>query len=224
MKKNLAGLSLIVILTVLTTLLVQRYLPLRDWPMPQNIKSILVQKNAEFLGHTQYTSYLSAGKEALSGQMKLLTATVTREESTTQTIERVLLPQLSTKLASTASIAIHYRAEYSFGYDLRPEAFDIRAAERGIEVRVKKPTLIATPAVTDLTHEIISQGLLTDEDAATLKLYEQAAAQAQKNGEVMTQDPAVVALCEKQLVDFLYNFLAKQSGVTVVPQIRVVYD
>ena len=77
MKKNLAGLSLIVILTVLTTLLVQRYLPLRDWPMPQNIKSILVQKNAEFLGHTQYTSYLNAGKEALSGQMKLLTATVT---------------------------------------------------------------------------------------------------------------------------------------------------
>ena len=40
----------------------------------------------------------------------------------------------------------------------------------------------------------------------------------------MAQDPAVVALCEKQLVDFLYNFLAKQSGEPVVPQIRVVYD
>lgn len=40
----------------------------------------------------------------------------------------------------------------------------------------------------------------------------------------MSQDPAVIALCEKQLVDFLYDFLAKQSGVKVVPQIRVVYD
>lgn len=31
------------------------------------------------------------------------------------------------------------------------------------------------------------------------KLYEQAAAQAQKNGEVMSQDPAVIATVEKQL-------------------------
>jgi hypothetical protein len=160
----------------------------------------------------------------MSGQIKLLTATITREESTVQTIERVVLPRLSTKLASTASIAIHYRAEYSFGYDLRPEAFDVRAVEKGIEVHIKKPTLIATPAVSELTHEVLSAGLLTDEDAATLKLYEQAAAQTQKNGAAMSQDPAVIALCEKQLVDFLYDFLAKQSGVTVVPQIRVVYD
>jgi hypothetical protein len=167
---------------------------------------------------------LSASKEAMSGQIKLLTTTVTREESTTQTIERVILPRLSSKLASTASIAIHYRAEYSFGYDLRPEAFDVRAAEKGIEVHINKPALVASPAVTELTHEIISQGLLTDEDAATLKLYEQAAAQAQKNGEIMSQDPAVIALCEKQLVAFLYDFLAKQSDVKVVPQIRVVYN
>ena len=224
MKKNLAGLSLIVILTVLATVLVQRYLPVRDWPIPQNLKSVLTEKDSELLGYTQYTSYLSASKEAMSGQIKLLTATITREESTVQTIERVVLPRLSTKLASTASIAIHYRAEYSFGYDLRPEAFDVRAVEKGIEVHIKKPTLIATPAVSELTHEVLSAGLLTDEDAATLKLYEQAAAQTQKNGAAMSQDPAVIALCEKQLVDFLYDFLAKQSGVKVVPQIRVVYD
>lgn len=224
MKNNFVKWLLVVMLTVLGTLWVQRLLPMRDWPIPQNLKSILVQNDSEVLGYTRYTSYLSAGKEAMSGQMKLLTATVTREESTTQTIERVPLPQLSTKLTSTASIAIHYRAQYSFGYDLRPEAFDIRTGDKGIEIHVKKPQLIATPAVTELTHQILSQGLLTDEDAATLKLYEQAATQAQKNGEVMSQDPAVIALCEKQLTDFLYGFLAQQSGVKVVPQIRVVYD
>jgi hypothetical protein len=70
MKKNLAGLSLIVILTVLATVLVQRYLPVRDWPIPQNLKSVLTEKDSELLGYTQYTSYLSASKEAMSGQIK----------------------------------------------------------------------------------------------------------------------------------------------------------
>ncbi len=223
-KRTLLG---VVALTALMTLLIQSILPINRWTqwlMPQNLKGVLSQKNAEMLGYTQYTTYLSAGKEALSGQVQLLTATVSRDETTTQTIERVILPRLSPKLASSASIAVHYQAQYAFGYDLRPEAFDLRAGDKGIEIHVKKPTLLTAPSVSQLTHEVLSTGLLTDEDAATLKLYEQAAAQAQKNGEAMSQDPAIQALCEKQLIAFMSDFLAKQSGVKVVPQIRVVYD
>jgi hypothetical protein len=39
----------------------------------------------------------------------------------------------------------------------------------------------------------------------------------------MASDPAVLALCEKSLTEFLYGFLTKQPGVKQVPRIRVVY-
>ena len=39
----------------------------------------------------------------------------------------------------------------------------------------------------------------------------------------MASDPAVLALCEKQLTGFLRNFLQQQPGVKVVPQITLSY-
>ena len=49
------------------------------------------------------------------------------------------------------------------------------------------------------------------------------AERARRQGEAMASDPAVVALCEKQLVGFLRHFLQQQPGVQVVPQISIVY-
>ena len=46
---------------------------------------------------------------------------------------------------------------------------------------------------------------------------------ARQQGEAMASDPAVLALCEKSLTEFLYGFLTKQPGVKQVPRIRVVY-
>lgn len=124
--------------TILGTLWVQRLLPVRDWPIPQNLKSILIQNDSEILGYTRYTSYLSAGKEAMSGQMKLLTATVTREESTTQTIERVVLPQLSSKLASApaspSTIARNTRL-----VDLRPKHLTYALVTKASKYTSKNP-------------------------------------------------------------------------------------
>ena len=82
---------------------------------------------------------------------------------------------------------------------------------------------MAQPAVRDLRYKILSGGLFTDEKAAVLKLYEQASAQAAATGKTIASDPAVMALCEKKLTEFLADFLRKQPGVTMVPQIRVVY-
>jgi len=54
-------------------------------------------------------------------------------------------------------------------------------------------------------------------------LYAEASKRAQGRGEQLASDPAIMALCEKQLTTFLRNFLLKQPNVTTVPHIAVVY-
>ncbi|MBL8259611.1 MAG: hypothetical protein JNM60_07385 [Candidatus Competibacteraceae bacterium] len=189
------------------------------YAMVSTLEQEVSRKESELLGYTKYTSYLTVGKQSLAEQMKLLTATMVREEGVTQVIERSLLG-----LSSTGTVAIWYSAEYSFGFDLQSDSYDVRPIDSGIEVRVKKPALIATPAITQLRYQILSGGLFTDERGAVLRLYEEAAKKAKEQGEAMASDAAVVALCEKRLIAFLHDFLAKQPGVKIVPQISVVYQ
>ena len=188
------------------------------YAMVSTLKQEVSRKESELLGYTKYTSYLTIGKQSLAEQMKLLTATMVREEGVTQVIERSLLG-----LSSTGTVAIWYSAEYSFGFDLQPDSYDVKPTASGIEIRVRKPALVTTPAITQLRYQILSGGLFTDEQAAVLRLYEEAAKKAKEQGEAMAADPAVAALCEKRLIAFLHDFLAKQPGVKIVPQISVVY-
>lgn len=185
----------------------------------QQLQSLATTTQQELIGHTSYTSWLTAGTQALAGQAALLTATVTREEGLTQVIDRTFLPHLH----STGTVAIWYQAGYAFGFDLRPGRFDLRATPSGIEVRVGKPGLVATPAVSKLTYKVLEGGVLVDEKAAVIQLYADAAGRAQRQGAAMAGDLAVVALCEKKLLEFLYGFIEKQPGVKVVPRITVVY-
>ena len=178
----------------------------------------VTELNTALLGYTRYTSYLTAGKQTLAEQMKLLAATVVREEGATQIIEKSVLG-----IASTGVVAITYTAEYAFGFDLRPESYELHATDSGIEVHIHRPALVAAPAVTNLQHRILSGGLLTDNKGAVIKLSQEAAKRARQQGEAMASDPAVLALCEKSLTEFLYGFLTKQPGVKQVPRIRVVY-
>lgn len=178
----------------------------------------VTELNNALLGYTRYTSYLTAGKQTLAEQMKLLAATVVREEGATQIIEKSVLG-----IASTGVVAITYTAEYAFGFDLRPESYELHATHGGIEVHIHRPTLVAAPAVTNLQHRILSGGLLTDNKGAVIKLSQEAAKRARQQGEAMASDPAVLALCEKSLTEFLYGFLTKQPGVKQVPRIRLVY-
>jgi hypothetical protein len=189
------------------------------YAMVSTLEKEVSRKESELLGYTKYTSYLTIGKQSLAEQMKLLSATMVREESVTQVIEKSLLG-----LPSSGTVAIWYSVEYSFGFDLQPDSYDVQPTDSGIEIRVKKPALVATPAVANLRYKILAGGLFTDEQNAVLRLYEEASQTAKQQGEVLASDPAVVALCEKRLAAFLHDFLAKQPGVKIVPQITVTYQ
>jgi hypothetical protein len=183
------------------------------------LRAALEAKETELIGYTKYTTFIAASKQALQGEMKLLAATVKREEGVTQLIERLLVPGLK----SSGTVAIWYSAEYSFGFDLKPDQYELRAVAGGLELSISKPGLVSPPAITNLRHKVLTGGVLTDEKSAALKLQEDAAGNALKQGRAMAHDPAIVALCEKKLVEFLRSFLQKQPGVTQVPHIRVVY-
>ena len=228
LKKIILGTAVAIVASLATYFALQRLI-VKAQAEAQELKSVVTRTESELLGHTSYTSFLTVGKQSMAGQMKLLAATVTREESVTQIVEKSFLPGLM----STATVTISHKTEYSFGYNLQPEQYDLRAVANGIEIRVKKPTLVATPAVSNVRYKVLAGGVFVGADipaafclvvyAALLKLTAEAAAEAKSKGEVMASDAAIVALCEKKLVDFVYSFLSKQPGVKVVPRISVVY-
>ena len=182
------------------------------------LQQAVTRTQEELLGYSRYTSYLTLGKQALAEHTKLLTATVVRDEGVTEVIERFLLG-----FSSSGTVAVWYTAEYPFGYDLGPGQFDLRATADGLEIRLKKPRMVASPAVRNLRYKVLSGGVLTDEKAAVIQLYAKAADESASKGRLLASDPAVIALCEKKLVEFLREFLRQQPGVRSVPHIRVVY-
>lgn len=198
------------------------------WGMNGRLQTVFAQvgelqkevsvKESELLGYTKYTSYLTVGKQSLGEQTRLITASLVRDEGVTQVIEKSTLG-----FSTNGTVAIWHKVEYSFGFDLRPGSYDVLATPTGIEVRVGKPVLVVTPAVTDLKYRILSGSLFGDEKGAVLRLYEEASKRATEQGRVIASEAATIALCEKKLTAFLHDFLAKQPGVKVVPTIVIAY-
>jgi hypothetical protein len=182
------------------------------------LQRVVTKSERTLLGYRNYTQFLEEGKRQLSAEQKLIAATVRQPNAVTLVLDTSVLG-----LRSTGTVAIWYSTEYSFGYDLASGKYDVRATSEGIEIRVDKPRLVATPAVTDLRYKVLSGGMLTDEKSAALRLYAEAANRAKIRGEAMASDAAIIALCEKQLTGFLRGFLQRQKGVDFVPHIRVVY-
>jgi hypothetical protein len=182
------------------------------------LQQTVTSTERSLLGQTTYVRYLQEGKKQLTAQQKFLAATVRQPYAVTQVIDQSVLG-----FHSTGTVAIWYSVEYSFGYDLAADRYDVTSDRDGIRITVGKPRLVAAPAVTDLRYKVLSGGMLTDEKAAALKLYAEASKRAAERGKQLATEPAIMALCEKQLTTFLRAFLLKQPNVTTVPHIAVVY-
>ncbi len=169
-------------------------------------------QSTELLGYTRYTSYLTVGKDKLSEQMKLLSATVVRDEGTTQIVEKSVLG-----LPSTGVVAISYTVEYAFGYDLRPESYELKATDTGIEIHIAPPP----PGHRTRRHgpappHPLGRAFHRRKDCHHPPLARGHPRRARQQGEAMASEPAILALCEKSLTEFLYGFLSKQPGVRQV--------
>jgi hypothetical protein len=172
----------------------------------------------DLFGYTKYTDYIEAGKQVLTEQAKFLAAKVVRDYVVVEHLEAGRFG-----LTSNATVIVDYAVEYSFGFDLKPDSFEIRATPAGIELKIGKPILVASPAVTPMKFDIPNKGVLTDEKTAVIGIQQRLPAIALKRGVAMAQEEPIRAVCEKKLVEFLHGFLGKQPGVKQVPAITVVY-
>ena len=170
------------------------------------------------LGYTKYVDYLSITKMALTERMKFLAAKVDREHVQVQHLQKSILT-----LKMDATVMVTYTVEYSVGYDLQPTNFSVAAEHGGIVIRLKKPELVASPAVKIVSSQVLGTGLGIDEKGALIELQQQLPEIALAKGKDIPNDEAVIALCEKKLGEFLQDFLAKQPNVKIVPTIKFVY-
>ena len=188
-----------------------------DQPVSE-LQGVVTSQREELLGYTKYTDYLSASKQKLQEQMKFIAATVRREEGYTRQVNRKIVG-----VNFNSVVAISYTAEYSFGYELKPGDYDIAGTPTGINVTIRKPILVALPATSSPRHQILSGSVFTDSQAAVIGLYQGLSTRTLASGRALAADEAVVALCEKKLLAFLRDFLAKQPGVKHIPNITISY-
>jgi hypothetical protein len=182
------------------------------------VEQTLSQTKSELLGYTTFTQYLEVTKKAMSGRTKFLAARVDREYVHVEHIRRSALG-----IKSDATIILKYAVEYSVGYDLSPESFGVAGDASGITVTLKRPELVSSPAIGAVSHEIASKGLLIDEKEHVIALQQQLTIIAEKQGDAIKKEEAVVALCERKLGEFLRDFLSKQPNVRSVPTITFAY-
>jgi len=219
MRKILVGLVLGVAVTAAAAFAGWNYLQgVRSEQVAELIEQATSTK-LQLLGFTKYSDYLSAGQQTLVEQTKLLTASVKRSYRLAREVKVGALGVAVSK----GAIVVEYDVDYSFGYELKPSAFQVRDTGQGIELQLPRPTLVAPPAVSGLHQHVVAGGFFTDEKSAALGAYEEAASNAQRVGAEMAKQSEVVALCEKSVISFFRDFLAKQPGVKSVPSISIVY-
>lgn len=173
------------------------------------------QLRTGLFGSTRTADYLASANAALSGQTQLIAARLRRDEKFTRMIRREALV-----FTSDALVEIRYQVEYVFGFDLAPGRYELRDTGRQLEIRLGAPQLLAVQVLSQ-NHDTPVRGWLIDEDRALNTLYRDIPAITQRQGRQMLASPEIAALCEKQLIAFVADFLARQPGVTRVPHIVV---
>jgi hypothetical protein len=183
-----------------------------------SVKAEVVKAKKVLLGYTKYLDYLAESKQVATEKMKTLYIKLTREHVH---IEKVQTDETNPK--AVATVIVKYVVEYSFGFDLKPESFDVTGTTSGIEIRVGRPALIGSPFVKSHSHEIAGGFVLPDEKTTLKEIQGKLSTLAQQHSGLLESDAGIRALCEKKLIEVLGNFLTNQTGVTQVPIISAVY-
>ena len=93
----------------------------------------------------------------------------------------------------------------------------------GIELKIGRPVLMGVPLARPLSLVVAGSASLPNEEEVVRQIHGRLPAYAEQQGAVMASEPAIRALCEKKLMEYVASFLAEQPGVTQVPIIHVVY-
>ena len=183
-----------------------------------SVRKELEVTEATLAEYRRYIDFVGEGRKFIMGQSKFLGAKVVRDYVHMQQLQESVVG-----IKSDATVVVQYTVEFPVGFDLRPDRFTLSGDERRILVTLGRAELVASPSVQRVTHKIVSGGIFTDEKAAVIAIQQRLPVLAQKQSADILQDPAVVALSEKKLGEFLLDFMRKQPGVKFVPVIEFAY-
>lgn len=165
------------------------------------------------------TNYVAITRDILSEHQTLLAAKVDRDYTHIEHLQR---PVLGYTFEST--IVLTYSVTYSFGYDLQRDRYHVTGDQDRITVTVPKPTLVAPPAITLLRHNIPSRSLFISERSAVIDLQQRLPEVALERATKLVADPAIIALAEQGLVEFLTHMFSRHPGAATTPSITVAYQ
>ncbi len=172
----------------------------------------------ELAGYIAYADFLAAAKQKLAEKMKPAPVKVLREYVY---IENIMQPPL--KQLALGVVIVRYGIEFSFGFDLKLENFDIVKTTHGIEIQVAKPIFASPPNVKAQPPEIPVEGVITDEIGVVAEIKKKLQALSLQYGLFVASDEAVLALCSARLAEGLRSVLLTAPDVKQLPTIVVKY-
>ena len=172
----------------------------------------------KLLGYTKYTSFLDAGKQALAVQLKPPLVKTTRDYVHIEKVSKETF-----KLKADVTMIVKYSVEFSFALDLSDSGLELIDAANGIGMKLSRPTLMGEPIVKPQSHQMISNTDLPDEKSVLADIHQKFAILARRYGTAMSTEESVRTSCKTKALEYLRDFLAKQSGVQHVPAIFADY-
>lgn len=189
----------------------------------------IITTQEHLLGRTQSIDLVAITESAITASRQLITAKVSRQYTHFERIERSILG-----VTSDAVITLQYTAEYAIGYDLATGQFEVSDEHTGqesptnsvnpvpvITITLPPPHLVAQPGVRIDSHEVLNAGFLIDEKSALIDLQQKLHRLALDRANTIARDPAIVSLCEQQLLAFLRDILQNHPDVKGVPEFRI---
>ena len=164
------------------------------------------------------TNYVAITRDILSEHQVLLTAKVDRDYNHIEHLQR---PLLGYTFEST--IVLTYSVTYSVGFDLQRDKYHVTGDQDRITVSVQKPILVAPPGITVLRHNVPSSSLMISERSAVIDLQQRLPELTAERATQIVSDPAVIALAERGLMEFLADTFSRHPDAMSTPSITVTY-
>ena len=173
-----------------------------------SVKAEVLKIKKTLLGYTKYMDYLAPAKQAVLEKAKSLVIKMVREQVHVENLKSD-----PGRPKPDTTVIFKYLVEYSIGFDLKTDSFDIISTTSGIEIKVGRPSVVSSPFIRTHSHEISSGGSLSDEVTVLKEIQDKLPTMASQHGLAMASEPAIRALCDKKLIELLSSFLTGQPGV-----------
>ncbi len=167
-------------------------------------------------GYTKYAECLDAAKLALAEQLKPPVAKIVRDY-----VYSTELGKEEFHLVADATAIMTYSVEFSFTVDASANALELKPLDNGVSLRINRPVLAGDPVIKPQSERLMSAISIPNESALMPAVHSRFADFVKRNGNVMSSEPTVQAMCKLKALECLRDALAKQPGVLHLPGIFV---